>query len=101
MTDRKAKYSVSQAFQQAEAVKQVREKNKNWAERRQALRKTSAPSDGWRRESRVLPRAEARHFARQFLKKYPKAAYWSEVESWRVLEGDIIEFTMRRLHTSD
>jgi hypothetical protein len=35
------------------------------------------------------------------LKKYPKAAYWSEVESWRVLDNDVIEFTMRRLPSAD
>ncbi|MEM7214008.1 MAG: hypothetical protein AAF423_00595 [Pseudomonadota bacterium] len=55
----------------------------------------------WTRETRTLPREEAREFARQFLKKYPKAAYWSEVESWRVLENDVIEFTMRRLPSAD
>ena len=36
-----------------------------------------------------------------YLEKYPKAAYWSEVESWRELPGDVIEFTMRRLPTAD
>ncbi|MGI9351796.1 MAG: hypothetical protein ACR2O3_09555 [Rhizobiaceae bacterium] len=57
--------------------------------------------DSWRRETRVLPREEAREFARNFMKKYPKAAYWTEVESWRVLDGDVIEFTMRRLPSAD
>ena len=49
----------------------------------------------------TLPRDEARAFTRNFLKRYPKAAYWSEVESWRVLDGDVIEFTMRRLPSAD
>ncbi|MDJ0613112.1 MAG: hypothetical protein QNJ29_05505 [Rhizobiaceae bacterium] len=66
------------------------------------MRHTSGtPVDSWMRETKVLPRDEAREFARKFLKKYPKAAYWSEVESWRVLDDDVIEFTMRRLPTAD
>ena len=49
----------------------------------------------------ALPRAEAQQKAREFFDKYPKAAYWSEVESWRELPGDIIEFTLRRLPSAD
>ena len=55
----------------------------------------------WKRVTLTLPRAQAQQKAREFLRKYPKAAYWSEVESWRELPGDIIEFTMRRLPTAD
>ena len=58
-------------------------------------------SSAWKRESWTLPRNEARAKAREFLKRYPRAAYWSEVESWRVLEDDRIEFTMRRLPSAD
>jgi hypothetical protein len=58
-------------------------------------------TDGYLRETFVLPRAEAREQARAFLTRYPKAGYMSEVESWRVLPGDKIEFTMRRLPTAD
>lgn len=58
-------------------------------------------SSSWKRESWTLPRSEARAKAREFLKRYPRAAYWSEVESWRVLEDDRIEFTMRRLPSAD
>jgi hypothetical protein len=43
------------------------------------------------------PREEARARARLFLAAYPKAAYMSEVESWRELPGGGIEFAMRRL----
>ncbi|MGX1328168.1 hypothetical protein AB7M56_002667 [Bradyrhizobium elkanii] len=39
--------------------------------------------------------------ARDFLKRYPKAAYMSAVESWRELPGGDIEFTMRRLASAD
>jgi len=55
----------------------------------------------WRRETFTLPRGEARAKAREFLDRFPKAAYMTEVESWRVLDGDRIEFTMRRLPTAD
>ncbi len=55
----------------------------------------------WRRERFVLPRSEARQKAREFLQRFPKAAYASEVEEWRVLDDGRIEFTMRRLPTAD
>lgn len=58
-------------------------------------------SDGFVRETFVLPREDARAKAREWLKRYPKAAYWTEVESWRVAEGDAVEFTMRRLRTAE
>jgi hypothetical protein len=57
--------------------------------------------DGFVRETFSLPRQEARDKARAFLKKYPKEAYMTEVERWRELEGDAIEFTMRRLPSAD
>ena len=67
---------------------------------RLAGRKRAAP-DGFIRETFSLPRDEARDKARAFFKKFPKAAYMSEVERWRELPGDAIEFTMRRLPTAD
>jgi hypothetical protein len=57
--------------------------------------------DGFLRETFTLPRDEARLKARDFLNRYPKAAYMSTVESWRELPGDTIEFTMRRLASAD
>ena len=57
--------------------------------------------DGFLRESFTLPRDEARTRARDFLNRYPKAAYMSRVESWRELPGGDIEFTMRRLPSAD
>lgn len=65
-----------------------------------ARQERNAP-DGFLRETFSLPRDEARVTARAFLKKYPNAAYMSEVESWRELPDDCIEFTMRRLRTAD
>jgi hypothetical protein len=53
------------------------------------------------RETFLMTREDAREKARQWFDEFPKAAYWTEVESWRQLEGDRIEFTMRRLPTAD
>ena len=49
----------------------------------------------------TLERGEARVKAREWFEKYPKAAYWTQAESWRQLPGDRIEFTMRRLPSAD
>ena len=53
------------------------------------------------RETFTLPRDKARSRARDFLARYPKAAYMSSVESWRELPDGDIEFTMRRLPSAD
>jgi hypothetical protein len=57
--------------------------------------------DGYLRETFALPRDQARTRARDFLTRYPKAAYMSRVESWRELPSGDIEFTMRRLPSAD
>ena len=59
------------------------------------------PDDGYLRFTFSLPREEARTKARDFLTRYPKAAYMSGVESWRELPGGDIEFTLRRLPSAD
>ena len=59
------------------------------------------PDDGFLRETFTLPRAEARTAAQDFFTRFPKAAYMSQVESWRELPGGDIEFTMRRLSSAD
>lgn len=71
-------------------------------------REVSAPgrADGFVRETFRLERIAARAKARDWLERWPRAAYWSEVESWRALpgsggDGELIEFTMRRLPTAD
>lgn len=61
----------------------------------------SRESDGWKRETFVLPRDDARIKAREILDRFPRAAYLTEVEFWRELDDGRIEFTMRRLPTSD
>ena len=59
------------------------------------------PGDGYLRETFTLPRERARAAARDFLNRYPKAAYMSEVETWQELPDGVIEFIMRRLPTAD
>ena len=58
-------------------------------------------SDSFRRVTFSLPREAARAKAREMFRRYPKAAYMTEIESWRELPGGAIEFTMRRLPTAD
>jgi hypothetical protein len=60
-----------------------------------------ARTDAFRRETFALPRAEARAKARELFRRFPKAAYQTEIETWRVLPGDRIEFTVRRLPSAD
>ena len=55
----------------------------------------------WRRETFCLPRSQAREKAREWFERFPKAAYMTEIESWRELADDRIEFVMRRLPTAD
>jgi hypothetical protein len=69
---------------------------------RRRLRRSSAASDqAWRRETFCLPRGEARAKAREWFERFPKAAYMTEIESWRELADDTIEFVMRRLPSAD
>lgn len=71
-------------------------------ERAEEFGRSEAGSESsWRRETYRLPRQEAREIARDWFDRYPKAAYMTEVESWRVLDDGRIEFTMRRLPTAD
>jgi hypothetical protein len=71
------------------------------AQRTGGASEDSSPNDGWRRQTYRLPRAEAQETARDWFERYPKAAYMTEVESWRVLDNGLIEFTMRRLPSAD
>jgi len=57
--------------------------------------------DPFRRETFALPWEAAREKAREMFRRFPKAAYMTEIESWRVLPGDRIEFTVRRLPSAD
>lgn len=62
---------------------------------------TPARNRAWRRETYTLPREEARQKARDYFAKFPKAAYMTEIESWRELSDNRIEFTIRRLPSAD
>jgi hypothetical protein len=64
-------------------------------------RRAAATDGAWRRETFRLPRPEARAKAREWFERFPKAAYMTEIESWRELADDEIEFVMRRLPTAD
>jgi hypothetical protein len=57
--------------------------------------------EGFRRETFALPREAARQKARELFHRFPKAAYMTEIESWRELPDGRIEFTMRRLPSAD
>jgi hypothetical protein len=72
------------------------------AERVASRRATRSAAEGaWRRETFCLPRGEARAKAREWFDRFPKAAYMTEIESWRELAGDRIEFVIRRLPSAD
>jgi len=74
---------------------------KDLADRMAARRRRAAAEDGYARETFTQPREQARETARAFLMKYPKEAYFTEVEAWRELPDGEIEFTMRRLRSAD
>jgi hypothetical protein len=56
---------------------------------------------GFRRDTFALSREAARAKAREMFTRFPKAAYMTEIESWRELPGGEIEFTMRRLPSAE
>ena len=64
-------------------------------------RRPASRRDAYRRETLSLPREAAREKAREMFLRFPKAAYMTAIESWRVLPDGAIEFTMRRLPTAD
>jgi hypothetical protein len=69
--------------------------------RAKVVQAASEPIGGFIRQTYALPRRDARERAREWLSRYPKAAYMTMVESWRELADGRIEFTMRRLPTAD
>jgi hypothetical protein len=68
---------------------------------RSRAEKAGKPRDGFLRETFVLPRSASRSKAREWFDRFPKQAYWTEIESWFERPGDVIEFTMRRLPAAD
>ena len=71
------------------------------ARRMAARRAAQKPRVSFRRDTFALPREAARAKAREMFARFPKAAYMTEIESWRVLPDDRIEFTVRRLPSAD
>ena len=71
------------------------------ANRRSRRSHAAAAEDAWRRETFCLPRDEARAKAREWFERFPKAAYMTDIESWREVADDRIEFVMRRLPSAD
>jgi hypothetical protein len=55
------------------------------------------PRDPYIREKFTRLRATARKVAAEYLERFPKDRYLTEIESWRHLQSDNIEFTMKRL----
>jgi hypothetical protein len=53
------------------------------------------------RETFVLSRSDARLKAQEWFERWPKQAYWTEIESWFERPNDVIEFTIRRLPAAD
>ncbi|WP_173931950.1 hypothetical protein [Chelativorans sp. Marseille-P2723] len=70
-------------------------------DKRRSKKGERLPRDGFIRETFSLPREAARAKAREWLERWPKQAYWTEIESWAERPGDVIEFTMRRLPSAD
>jgi hypothetical protein len=55
------------------------------------------PKDPFIREKFTRERMTARKLAEEYFQRFPKDRYQTEVESWRHLQSQNIEFTMRRL----
>ena len=68
---------------------------------RTAMTSLMPQDDPFLREKLTRLRVTARQFAKEYFQRYPKDRYMTEIESWRVLPGDCIEFTVRRLPSAD
>jgi hypothetical protein len=55
------------------------------------------PNDPYIREKYTKERTAARKLAAEYFQRFPKDRYQTEVESWRELQSQNIEFTMKRL----
>ena len=55
------------------------------------------PQDPFIREKFTKDRNAARRHAREYFERFPKQRYQTEIESWRHLQSQNIEFTMKRL----
>jgi hypothetical protein len=55
------------------------------------------PKDPYIREKYTNERTAARRLAAEYFQRFPKDRYQTEVASWRELQSQNIEFTMKRL----
>jgi hypothetical protein len=55
------------------------------------------PRDPFVREKFTRLRITAKKVAAEYFERFPKERFQTEVESWRHLQSDNIEFTMKRL----
>ncbi len=55
------------------------------------------PRDPFIREKFTRQHSAARKLAAEYFERFPKEQYQTEVESWRELQSQNIEFTMKRL----
>ena len=55
------------------------------------------PQDRFIREKFTKERSAARKAIREYYKRFPNKRYQTELESWRYLPSQTIEFTMKRL----
>ena len=55
------------------------------------------PRDPYIREKFTRQRITAKKLAAEYFERFPKERYQTEVESWRHLQSDNIEFTIKRL----
>jgi hypothetical protein len=58
---------------------------------------SATPRDPFIREKFTKESTAARDHAKDYFKRFPKERYRTEVESWRKLQSQNIEFTMKRL----
>ena len=59
--------------------------------------KPPMPQDPFVREKFTRERTAAKKLAAEYFERFPKERYQTEVESWRHLQSQNIEFTMKRL----
>ena len=55
------------------------------------------PPDPFVREKFTMERSAAGRAIRRYFKRYPNEQFQTELESWRLLQSQNFEFTMKRL----
>ncbi len=55
------------------------------------------PKDPFVRQKFTKIRTAARQLAADYFKRFPKDRYQTEIEHWRYLRSDNVEFTIKRL----